>query len=52
MTLKELMDRIVAVCPDAMFDECADGQVVVYTGLVADPEEDWLECSLPVRPID
>jgi hypothetical protein len=52
MTLKELMDRIVAVCPDAMFDETGDGEVVVLTGLRAHPNEDWNVGANRVEPID
>ena len=51
MTLKELMARITAVCPDAMFDEGPDGEVLILSGLAAHPEEDWNEGSLPLRPI-
>lgn len=51
MTLKELMDRVTAMLPDAMFDETADGEVVVHTGWRAHPEEDWNEGLLPLRPI-
>lgn len=51
MTLKELMDRITAVCPDAMFDETADGEVIVHTGFIAHPEEDWNEGALPLIPL-
>jgi hypothetical protein len=51
MTLKQLMDRIIEVCPDAMFDENGEGEVVVHTGLVAHPEEDWNEGSLPLTPL-
>lgn len=51
MTLKQLMDRIIEVCPDAMFDETGDGEVVVHTGLAAHPEEDWNEGSLPLIPL-
>jgi len=51
MTLKELMDRVLAVFPDAMFDEAADGEVIVFTGKRAHPEEDWNEGSLKLQPI-
>jgi|688.fasta_scaffold993573_3 hypothetical protein len=51
MTLKELMDRVLAMLPDAMFDETGDGEVIVMTGKRAHPEEDWNEGSLPLQPI-
>lgn len=51
LTLKQLMDRMLAEFPDAMFDESPDGEVVVYTGLAAHPEEDWNEGSLPLTPL-
>jgi hypothetical protein len=52
MTLRELMDRILAVCPDAIFDETGEGEVIVYTGALTHPDEDWLVGSLPVRAVD
>lgn len=52
MTLRELQDRILAVCPDAMFDEDGYGQVMVYTGLLTHPDEDWMVGDMPVRPFD
>jgi hypothetical protein len=51
ITLKELMDRVLAAFPDAMFDEAHDGEVIVHTGWRAHPEEDWDEGSLPLLPI-
>jgi hypothetical protein len=41
MTLKELMDRVIALCPDAMFDETSEGEVIVHTGLLVHPDENW-----------
>ena len=52
MTLKQLMDRVLALCPDAMFDEDSSGEVIVYTGAFAHPDDDWLNGSLPVRDVD
>lgn len=52
MTLRELMDRLLDVCPQAIFDEDGSGEVVVYTGLQTHPEEDWLVGGLPVLPVD
>lgn len=52
MTLKELMDRVLALCPDAVFDEDSSGEVIVYTGAFVHPEDDWLHGSLPVQDID
>jgi len=52
MTLKELMDHVLSTFPDAMFDECETGEVVVYLGVAADPDDDWQHGTLPVRPID
>lgn len=51
MTLKELMDRLLALCPDAMFDESGEGEVVVYTGMRKHDDDDWLAGSLPVEPL-
>lgn len=51
ITLKQLMDKVIDLLPDAMFDEGPDGEVIVLSGLAAHPEEDWNEGSLPLRPI-
>lgn len=51
MTLRELMDRLVALCPDAMFDESGEGEVVVYTGLRKHDNDDWLQGRMPVAPL-
>jgi hypothetical protein len=52
MTLSELMAAVLAVCPDAMFDETGDGEVIVHTGMRIHPDEDWGVGALPVTPID
>lgn len=51
MTLKELMHRVLDVMPDAMFDQGPEGEVLILSGFVAHPEEDWNEGALPLRPI-
>jgi hypothetical protein len=52
MTLRELQDRILAICPDAHFDECGDGQVLCYTGHIVHEDEDWLVGDMPLRSFD
>lgn len=52
MTLRELMDRLTALCPDAIFDEDGSGEVIVYTGLQTHPDDSWTVGDLPVRPVD
>lgn len=49
MTLAELMELLRPVAPDAMYDEDGEGQVIVFTGLVLEPDADWNkpdDCSL------
>jgi hypothetical protein len=51
MTLAELMKEIQAIAPHAMFDEAADGEVVVYLGLAVPPDADWETGEAPVEPL-
>lgn len=51
MTLQELMNRLIDLCPDAMFDESGEGEVVVYTGLRKHADDDWNVGSLRVEPL-
>jgi hypothetical protein len=41
MTLKELIDRILILCPQAVFDEGPDNEVVIYTGHALPSTADW-----------
>jgi hypothetical protein len=51
MTLHELMDRVLAVFPDAMFDESDEREVVIYTGMLRHPDDNWNTGSRPVEPL-
>jgi hypothetical protein len=49
MTLAELMELLKPVAPDALFDEDGEGQVIVFTGLILEPDADWqrpADCEL------
>ena len=38
MTFDELYAKVLDVCPTAVFDEDNERQIVIYTGLMVDPE--------------
>lgn len=52
MRLFEVMDRITALFPNALFDEGEGGEVVVHLGVKVHPDDDWEHASQPVVPID
>jgi hypothetical protein len=52
MTLKELMDRILLVCPQAVFDEDDRGEVIVYTGQTVPRDADWESGHGTLEPLD
>ena len=52
MTLAELMDRILSICPQAVFDEGESGEVVVYTGQSVPPDSDWESGHGTLAPLD
>jgi hypothetical protein len=51
MTLKELMDRILSLCPQAVFDEDG-GEVIVYTGQTVPRDADWESGHGTLKPLD
>lgn len=53
MTLKELMDKMLAIFPAAYFDETHVGEVIVHTGMAAHPEANWDDpASCGLTPVD
>lgn len=46
-TLSELMDRIWEVCPNALFDEDSEGQLIINTGVRLDGDGELLPLPPP-----
>ncbi len=49
MTLHDMMTSVLALFPDAVFDEIS-GEVVLFTGLTA--PYDWAQDEITLQPID
>lgn len=51
MTLAELMGLIQDICPDVIFDEGGEGEVIAYLGVAIHPDDSWHKGSMPVSSI-
>jgi hypothetical protein len=49
MTIEELMRQVLALFPNAIFDEDV-GEIVIYTGLIC--PIDWEQRDLPLQSVD
>lgn len=52
MTLQELIDCIIPLCPNAIFDEGQDGEVVIHTGHAVHGDADWESGHGLLEPLD
>ena len=42
MKFDEIMRKVLTMFPDAELGEDNDGQLVIYTGLIGNSEDDWI----------
>ena len=42
MKFDEIMRKVLTMFPDAQLEQDLDGQLIVYTGLIGNSEDDWI----------
>ena len=42
MKFDDIMRKVLTMFPDAQLEQDLDGQLIVYTGLIGNSEDDWI----------